>query len=389
MTIVLTGGGSGGHITPLLVVASELKKQDPAIKLIYIGQKGDAMVDIPAKDPNIDEVYKVRAGKFRRYNGEGIKQFTDVSTMIKNIRDGFLVIIGLFESISLMRKLKPDLVFSRGGYVSVPVCLGAKFNGVRYITHDSDPVPSLTNRIIGKWATLHFVAADKSVYNYPPDKTITTGIPLSSSFKPLNKEIREGYRQKLNIGPREKMVFVIGGGLGAQSLNEAVIEIMPNMLAEFKDLKFVHVVGKINLDKVNKAYQETLDKDQLSHIEVIDFTDRVYEFSGAADVVVTRAGATNLAEFELQGVPMIVIPSTFLVAGHQLKNAEILSKSNAAIVIKDTDLVTNPFVLAKELSMLLKDPKKRQSLASGLSKFGHSDARKKIAEIILKTAEGK
>ena len=81
MTIVLTGGGSGGHITPLLVVASELKKQNPAIKLVYIGQKGDAMVDIPAKDPNIDQVYKVRAGKFRRYNGEGIKQLVDVSTM--------------------------------------------------------------------------------------------------------------------------------------------------------------------------------------------------------------------------------------------------------------------------------------------------------------------
>ncbi len=347
------------------------------------------MVDIPAKDPNIDQVYKVRAGKFRRYNGEGIKQLADVSTIYKNIRDVPFVIIGLFQSIYLIRKLKPNLVFSRGGYVSVPVCLGAKINGVKYITHDSDPLPSLTNKIIGKWATLHFVAVDKSVYKYPPDKTIMTGIPLSSSFKPLTKEIREGYRQKTNIGPKDKLVFVIGGGLGAKSINDAVIEIMPNILTEFKDLRFVHVVGQINLDKVNEAYKEILDEDQRSRVVVIGFTDRVYEFSGAADVVITRAGATNLAEFELQGVPTIIIPSTFLVAGHQLMNAELLSKSNAAIVIKDTDLATNPHILAKELSRLLKDPEKRQSLAAELSKFGHSDARKKIAEIILKTAEEK
>lgn len=345
------------------------------------------MADIPAKDPNIDQIFRVRAGKFRRYHGEGLKQLIDLPTIYKNLRDVIYVLIGLIESYFVMRKIKPGLVFSRGSYVSVPVCLGAKLNGISYITHDSDPLPSLTNRIIGRWAKFHFVSVSKEFYPYPSDKTVTTGIPVSRNFVPVSEEVKSKYRQKLNIDQKAKFLFIVGGGLGAQSLNEAVIETLPNLLTEFSDLRVVHIVGRGNKDKVLKDYEDKISPGLRQQVEVIDFTDKVYMYSGTADVVITRAGATNLAEFEVQGVTCIVVPSTALVGGHQLKNAKLLKDNHAAVVIRDTDLENNPHVLAKEVSELLKDGKKRADLAQELSKLGHPYAGSEIASLLISTTE--
>src|SRR5579862_7870303 len=183
MTILLSGGGSGGHITPLLAVAAELKKLQPDIHIIYVGQRGDKLADIPAHDHNIDEVHTVRAGKFRRYHGEGIKQVLDVQTVLKNVRDAGRVVRGLDESRRLLKRLKPDLVFIKGGFVGVPVGLAAAQLHIPFITHDSDAVPGLANRIIARWATAHAVALPKELYNYPADKTFTVGVPISSDFE--------------------------------------------------------------------------------------------------------------------------------------------------------------------------------------------------------------
>ena len=190
MTIVLAGGGSGGHITPILAVAAEIKRQQPDTRLVYIGQIGDNLGDIPAQDPNIDQVYSIRAGKFRRFHGEGLIQFLDISTTYKNVRDFFYVFIGIYQSWRLMKKIQPDVIFSRGGYVSVPVALGAHLNKIPYITHDSDPIPSLANRIIARWATIHAVALPKKIYNYPPDKTVTTGIPINDKFVSVSTTLK-------------------------------------------------------------------------------------------------------------------------------------------------------------------------------------------------------
>jgi UDP-N-acetylglucosamine--N-acetylmuramyl-(pentapeptide) pyrophosphoryl-undecaprenol N-acetylglucosamine transferase len=387
MTIVLTGGGSGGHITPILAVAAELKKRKPGIRLVYIGQKGDSLADIPAKDPNIDKVYTVRAGKFRRYHSEGLKQLLDLPTMYKNIRDGIYVLIGIYQSRKLIKLIKPSIVFSRGGYVSVPVGLGAKLNHVPYITHDSDPIPSLANKIIAPWAKVHFVALPKEIYtSYPPDKTITTGIPISSVFKPVNKDLKAAYRKKIGL-KTDKLLFVIGGGLGAQSLNEAVLEIVPNLLAQFKDLTLINIVGRANIEQVKKSYDEALDDDQRERVQLLDFIDNVYEYSGAADLIVSRGGATNIAEFAMQSKACIVVPSSYLTGGHQLKNAEFLEDNSAAVIVKDTDLAADSNRLAKPISRLLQDPAELTKLGKSLSKFARPDATSEIAELILKAID--
>ena len=213
LRIVLTGGGSGGHITPIMAVADEIKRLRPEAKLIYIGQTGDSLGDIPAQHPSIDEVYTVRAGKFRRYHGEGLKQLLDLPTLFKNIRDVFYVLIGIFQSLRLLNKIKPSVVFVKGGFVGVPVGLSAAIMRIPYITHDSDSVPGLANRIIAPWARLHAVALPKEIYAYPAAKTVTTGIPLQINFEPVTDQIKQRYRENIKLPTDALELFIIGKGL--------------------------------------------------------------------------------------------------------------------------------------------------------------------------------
>ncbi len=382
-TIVVTGGGSGGHITPILAVAAELKRTRPGVKIVYIGQRGDSLADIPAKDPNIDEVLTVFAGKFRRYHGEGWRQLLDITTLLKNARDGLYVLIGIIQSWRLMGKLQPSVVFSRGAFVSVPVCLGAALRHVPYITHDSDPLPSLANRIIARWARWHAVALPAEIYPYPAAKTVTTGIPLSSDFVPVTQELRKQYRAALKLPGEAPLLFIIGGGLGSQRVNRAVAEVLPHLLHEFNTLQVVHVVGRANETEMLKQYNTDLTPGEHSRVQVLGFIPDVYRYSGAADIVITRAGATNLAEFALQGKACIVIPSPFLVGGHQLRNAEYLAEQGAAHVVDEADLVSDPNRLAKQVARLLHEPAQRRQLSSKLAAFARPKATSDLAKLIL------
>lgn len=383
-SVVLAGGGSGGHITPILAVAAELKRKDPSIRIIYIGQKGDSLADIPEKNPNIDEVYTVRAGKFRRYHGEGLKQLLDIKTMFLNIRDFFYVCIGIFQSWRLIKRIKPGAMFSRGGFVSVPVALGSKLNGVPYITHDSDSSPSLANKIIARWASYHAVALSKELYPYPESKTITTGIPLNKYFKYVDSDLKNKFRTELKIPKNALLVFVIGGGLGSRDINTAMAEALPHLLEEFKNLHIIQSAGRGNDQELTIQYKEFLSETALNRVEVHSFINEVYKYSGAADLVITRAGATNLAEFAVQGKPCIVIPSSFLAGGHQLKNARYLEEQGAIEVVQGDELVRDSNKLAQKISNLLKDEAKRKSLGKVFNSFAQENASEKIVDLIIK-----
>lgn len=387
--IVLTGGGSGGHITPILAIAKEIKNTHPDTTVVYIGQTGDSLADIPAKNPSIDEVYTVRAGKFRRYHGEGFMQLLDLPTMFMNFRDLFYVIIGLFQSFRIIGKLKPDVIFSRGGFVSVPVCLGGALRRVPYITHDSDPIPSLANRIIARWASLHAVALPAEIYPYPQTKTISTGIPINDKFVFVNESLNNKYRTEIGVPKSAKILFIIGGGLGSVRINTAVAESLPHLLHHFNDLSVVHVVGRANLTDMQHYYSKNLPAEAKSRVNVLGFIDDVYRYSGAADVVVTRAGATNLAEFAAQGKACIVVPSPFLAGGHQLKNAEYLEEQGAAVVINETDLTDDPNRLSKSVADLFGNKDNIVKLQDRLSKFAKPHATHDLAKIIVDLASHK
>lgn len=383
ITIVLTGAGSGGHITPALAVADEIKRLRPDIRLAYIGQRGDYLGDIPAGHPSIDEAFTVRAGKFRRYNGEGLKQLLDLPTTLKNIRDAFYVLIGTYQSWQILRKLRPDAIFIKGGFVGVPVGLAAARLHIPYITHDSDAIPGLANRIISRWAARHAVALPPEVYSYPADKTVMTGIPLRADFKPVSAKLQQHYRASLKLPAKAKVLFVVGGGLGARNVNQAVAIAVPHLLREFPDLYVIHGAGRANEVAVKASYADKLSPAEQGRLQVHGYIDDVYRYSGAADVIITRAGATNLAEFALQGKACIVVPSPFLAGGHQLKNAQYLSGQKAALVLDEAELTADPNRLARQASNLLGDPARQHELGSQLAKFAKPKATHELAELIL------
>lgn len=384
----MTGGGSGGHITPILAVASELKKLHPGIKIVYVGQKGDSLSDIPAKHAGIDEVYAVQAGKFRRYHGESLlQQLLDIPTLLKNFRDGFRVLAGIFQSRRLLKRLQPEVVFVKGGFVGVPVGLAAASLHVPFVTHDSDALPGLANRVIARWASIHAVALPKEIYNYPKDKTVTVGVPIAGAFTPVTPQSMSDFRRQLGIRGEAKLLFVIGGGLGAQRLNLNVAEAMPHLLHEFPDLQVVHQVGRANEDKVRQLYLTELSAAEQGRVVVHGYMENVYLYSGAADVIITRAGATQLAEFAQQGKACIVIPAPQLTGGHQLKNARYLQEKHAAVVVTEAELQENPNVLAARVSTLLKDEAQRGKLGDGLAAFARPDAAEKLAMLLLENTK--
>jgi UDP-N-acetylglucosamine--N-acetylmuramyl-(pentapeptide) pyrophosphoryl-undecaprenol N-acetylglucosamine transferase len=378
----MTGGGSGGHITPILAVAHELKQSHTDAEITYIGQKGDVFGAIVGEHEDIDRVVTVRAGKLRRYHGQGVKQLLDLKTMALNIRDGLRVLWGLVEAYRLLGKLKPDVVFSKGGFIGVPVGLAAALRHIPYVTHDSDAIPGLANRIIARWARRHAVALDASLYPYPLAKTVSVGVPVAAGYLPVTAEVRAAYRKKLGLDTYKQVILVTGGGLGAARLNHAMVKIMPQLLTEFPSLAVIHTAGKKHEAEVSRAYTAVLPKESRSRVIVRDYLTDMYLYSGSADVVVARGGATNFAELAAQAIPSIIVPNPLLTGGHQLKNAEAYAEKGAAVVVREDTLATQPELIRQTIAHLLTDPKERLKLARNIHGFARPHATADLATII-------
>lgn len=390
MKIVLTGGGtSAGHITPSLAVAHELKQLDPSVETIYIAQAGDSLAAIPKEHAAIDQVFSVRAGKFRRYHGAGVSQLFDFPTVVKNIRDVWWIFIGIVQSYFLLRKLKPDCIFMKGGYVGAPVGLAAAWLHVPYITHDSDAIPGLANRIVAKWANLHAVALPKETYPYPQAKTVTVGVPVQADFKPVTKELQQQYKQELGLDKFNKVLFITGGGQGSVRLNDALVSVVPALLKQFSDLAVVHVAGQLQVQVVNEAYEKQVEAADRNRVMVKGFISGLYRYSGAADAIVTRAGATTLAEFAVQHKACVIVPNPYLTGGHQLKNAQVLADRHAAICVSEDQLLANPKDLESAIARVIGDADEQRELGEQLAQLAHPGAAKELAMLLLKEARSK
>ncbi|HEX7962980.1 MAG TPA: glycosyltransferase [Candidatus Saccharimonadales bacterium] len=389
MKVVVTGGGSGGHITPVLAVAHELKKIDPKTVVAYIGQTGDSLADVPEQDKNIDRVYTVRAGKFRRYHGEGLKQLLDVPTLYKNLRDAVFVLVGIWQSFWLLGKLRPDVIFTRGSFVSVPVCLAARLRGIPYITHDSDAIPSLANRIIAPWAKVHAVALPKEVYHYPPERTVTVGVPISDKFHPLTAQEVAADRDQLGLRGADAVLLITGGGLGAQRINMAAVACMPELLTRYPGLMVVHIAGRLEETAVRQQYHQELPPKQQRQVIIKGFVTNMHQYSGAADVIVTRAGGTSIAEFAVQGKACVVVPAPHLSGGHQLKNARVLADRKAVKLVQESTLQEDPHALMPPLTELFDHPEKITSLGKRLTLLAQPNAAHLLAMVLLEVVAGK
>lgn len=354
--------------------------------MVYIGQKGDHLSEVPAQDANIDAVHLVRAGKFRRYHGEGLKQLLDFRTMAKNIRDAVLVLIGLWQSFWLLRRLKPDAVFIKGGFVGVPVGLSAAALRIPYVTHDSDALPGLANRIVAPWAKKHTVALPKEIYSYPADKTVTVGVPLAHQYKPFTAAEVRAARDQIGVPLKGRLLFVTGGGLGAQRLNDAVAACLPELLDRYADLTVVQLAGRANEADLRQQYKKELSVEHQKRVIVKGFVTNLYLYSGAADVVVTRAGATSIAEFAAQQKACVVVPNPLLTGGHQLKNAKVLADRMAVKLVGEDKLKADHRALMPPLVGLFDHPEQAAQMGKKLAELSQPDSAKRLAMVLLEVA---
>lgn len=381
--VLLTGGGSGGHITPLLAVATALKRLDATVYTVYVGQRGDKLGDIPAQHEAIDEVRAVSAGKLRRYHGTGLKQLLDVKTILLNIRDAFRTLAGLMQSVVLVRRLRPEVVFIKGGFVGAPVGLACALLRVPYITHDSDAQPGLANRLVAPWARVHAVALPASVYPYPASKTVTVGVPVVHHYERVTDEELAMHRERAGLQDYDQVLLVSGGGLGAQRLNDAVAASAASLLRTNPRLVLVHQAGRANEGQLSQHYDRLLDSEERSRVRVLGFVTNLHEYSAAADVVIARAGGTNLAELEIQGKACVVVPNPYLAGGHQLKNATVLAEAGAVVLVSEAELAESVAPLVEAVGGLLNSSERRRELGNRLSTFAQSGAATKLAELLL------
>ncbi len=384
--IMLVGGGSGGHLTPLLAVADAIKSQSPDTVVVHVGQKNENLHDVVG-GADIDESYEITAGKFRRYHGKSfLSHLFDVKTMILNFRDMFRFAGGTFQAWRLLRQVKPDSIMLKGGFVCVPVGYAARLRRIPYLTHDSDAVPGLANRMTAKHAVYNTTALPIDLYPYASSKTIQVGIPIRAEFVEIDSDSMKSAKRELGISPDSPVIFSVGGGLGAQKVNKALVAAAPELLTENENLIIIHLTGKKLYNETKQMYSEKLSEEQMKSIEIIDFTAELFKYSAAADVVLTRAGATNIAEFALQAKPCVVIPAPQLTGGQQLHNAKVLKDIDAAVIVNEDDLGA----LSRALSQLLKAPAgEREALGRKLHSLSVHDSADKLATLLLEIATGK
>lgn len=299
------------------------------------------------------------------------------------MRDFYRVIIGIFESWRLLKRLKPDIIFIKGAYVGVPVGLTAAMLHIPYVTHDSDAIPGLANRIIARWASAHAVALPKQVYaKYPANKTHTVGVPVRSEYQFVSDDVQIQFRHKIGLSKYKLMLFVTGGGLGASSMNDAVAKSVVDILDYYSNLVMVHVSGRKNEHSLTLLYNTILSVDKRQRVIVKDYLDDLYLYSGAADLIITRAGATSIAEFAVQGKACILIPNPHLTAGHQLKNAKLLAEQGAVKVVNESEL-KNSKVLESTIFDLLESGTARLKLGDSLRQIAHPESATELAQLLL------
>lgn len=376
----MTGGGTGGHITPILAVAHELKALQPDCITIYVGERGSKFTELTKNHPAIEEVYAISAGKLRRYHGESwLRRLADVKTNVLNLRDGFKVAKGVWEALRLLRRTKPDIVFLKGGFVGVPVGLAAAFLHLPIVTHDSDALPGLANRLVSRWASLHATALPAKYYPYPENKVRPVGVLVEHSYVPVDAKLQLKYKQELGLPGDSVILLTTGGSSGAQRINKVMVKIADGLLHDNEKLYIIHQAGKGKSD-VYGTYKH-------ARLQVLEFLSPMYVYMGAADVVIARASGNTIAELGTQGKACIVIPNPDLTGGHQLKNAERLEEQGAAIVVQESQLYESQQELLSVLKQLLDDKEVRDVLGGKLQNITIKNAAKNLAILIIETAK--
>ena len=363
--IVLVGGGSGGHFYPLIAVAerlNDLKKQGEDLKLYYMGPEPYNEGEL---ERNNIQFVKIPSGKKRRYFS------------ILNFFDVFKIFFGLFFAIIKLYKIYPDVVFSKGGYTTVPVVLAAWMLRIPIMVHESDTKAGSANKLGAKFARYIAISFDDTAKYFPENKTALTGIPLRKVF--LQSSLNP--MQQLGLPSEKPLLFVTGGSIGSQRINNLILESLDDLLPNFAIL---HQTGKENEEAVRQTSAQLITNSELlTHYFVKgNLTgSEMHLAQSAASIIISRAGTGTIFEIAQKGKPSILIPIPEDVSHDQRTNAYAYARSGAASVLEEANLTDG--LLTAEINRIMGDTNTYKEMSAAAVAFAGDDAAVAIANTII------
>lgn len=357
MKVIISAGGTGGHIYPALAIANKIKEKDKNAQILYIGTKNRMEKDIV---PN--EGYE-----FIGINIEGLRR----SLSPKNIKSVILFINAISKCKKIIKKFNPDVVIGVGGYVSAPVVYAAHKLGVKCCIHEQNSSFGVTNKFASKYADKIFVSF-KSLVDENNKRIIYTGNPCSENAK----KAKDMKKEEFGLSSNKKLVVIVMGSLGSKTINDK----MKNMLTLFnnKEYEVLFATGKNYYDEYKKLKYT-------KNIKIVPYINNMTSLLKKTDVLISRAGASTLSEISTLNTPSILIPSPYVTENHQYKNAMDLVSKDAAMILEEKNLQGD--VLLRMVEKLLNDKQYVKKLKNNLKAFEVDDSASKIYEEIKKVVE--
>ncbi|MFH1820389.1 MAG: undecaprenyldiphospho-muramoylpentapeptide beta-N-acetylglucosaminyltransferase [Candidatus Nealsonbacteria bacterium] len=371
--IVFTGGGTAGHVFPIIALTRELKRMGFGAQLFYLGPK-DEFSSLFLSQEDI-EIKWVLAGKLRRY--------FNFKSFFQNLFDLFFKMpLGFFQSFFYVFTLTPDIIVSKGGYGSIPPVLAGWILQVPVLLHESDVTPGLANKIVSKFAANIFVSFPVSLTEYfPEEKMISIG-------NPIRKEITKGLAQEakalFKLDSTKPLLLVLGGSQGAQRINNLILEILPQLLDLFE---LIHQTGKENLKQVKAEAKVMISKELEKYYHPIAFLSEInlkHAFR-VANLVISRAGSGSIFEIAACEKPSILIPLSISAQNHQIKNAYAYSNFGAAVVMEEANL--SPRFFLEKLKRLFSEPETLKKMAQKAKEFSRPDSAQHLAQYLIDCLE--
>ncbi|MCM3784425.1 undecaprenyldiphospho-muramoylpentapeptide beta-N-acetylglucosaminyltransferase [Neobacillus mesonae] len=354
MRVVLTGGGTGGHIYPAVAVARQLESEDQDTAFLYIGGKRGLESKLVPQEEIPFESIDITG--FRRK-----LSLDNVKTVIRFLQ-------GVRTSKKLLREFKPDVVVGTGGYVCGPVVYAAAKLGIPSIIHEQNAIPGLTNKFLSRYVDTVAVSFEGSEKAFPGAKNVIyTGNPRATTVQHASRE--RGFAS-LGVPIGSKVVLVVGGSRGAKAINDAMIQ-MAESIAQLKDVQMIYVTGDSYYESTLQAVKERLGSIP-SHLHILPYVSNMPEVLAATSLIVNRAGASFLAEITSLGIPSILIPSPNVTNNHQEANARTLENAGAARMLLEKDMSGES--LYKSIAAIMADEGLQRSMSSASKKLGKPDS---------------
>ncbi|MBR4151833.1 MAG: undecaprenyldiphospho-muramoylpentapeptide beta-N-acetylglucosaminyltransferase [Selenomonadaceae bacterium] len=361
MKIIVSGGGTGGHIYPALTLINAIKNKRPDAEFLYVGTEKGLEADIVPKAGINFTALKLEGGLERHFTLENISRAANAIWSIKRASD-------------IVKDFKPNVVVGTGGYVCGPILLAASLMKVPTLIQEQNAVAGVTNKILSKFVNKIAVGTQDALKNFPADKTIYTGNPIRAEVLLANRE--DGLKE-FGFTTDKPIVLISGGSRGARSINDAMIGVLKSAAVK-NSAQFLHVTGKGEFDSVTSKLTDVLDA---PNIKVVPYLYNMPQAMAMADLAIFRAGATGLAELTARGIPSILIPYPYAAENHQEFNARTLVDAGAARMILNKDLTAE--LLQKNLDELLSSSEKLKSMAAASLSLGKPNAADEIADLIL------